>query len=129
MEFENLLQSGSSDNDRDKSPRRPKRSQRSGKRKRRTFISPSLIMNAFPDIAPAILCQLTELDPPTPSEVLDLIPAATSEQIARFFDTLTGEPDTSPTPARGQSASQPAEDAASLTEEVKANQESADDTR
>ena len=129
MEFENLLQSESSDNDREKSPRRSKRGKLSGKRKRRTFISPSLVLNAFPDISPAVLCQLTELDPPTPSDVLNLIPAATSAQIAQFFDTLGGEPPTSPTPASNQVAIQPAEGSASLIDEFKVNQESAEDTR
>ena len=107
MEFENLSQSESSDNDRDKSTRR------------RTFIFPLRVLNAFPDIAPAVLCQLTEFDPSTPSDVLNLIPAATSAQIAQFFDTLSGEPATSLTPASDQIANQPAEDSASLTDESK----------
>ena len=109
MDFENLLQSESSDNDREMSPCRSKRGKLSGKRKRRTFISPSLVLKSFPDISPAVLCQLTELDPPTPSEVLNLIPAATSAQIAQFFDTLGGEHPASPTPSSNQIAIQPAE--------------------
>ena len=96
--------------------------------KRRTFISPSLVLNAFPNIAPNVLCQLTEPDPPTPSDVLNLNPAATSAQIAQFFDRLSGEPATSPTPASDRIANQPAEDSASLADELKVNQESAEDT-
>ena len=129
MEFENLLQSGSSDDDREKAPRRPKRGQRSIKRKRRTFISPSLVLKSFPGLASDVLCQVTELDPPTPTNILNLIPEATSEQIAQFFDTLSGEPATSPSPASSQVVSQPAEDSTSLADEMKRDQESAEDTR
>ena len=128
MKFENPLQSESSDNDREKAPACPKRGQQSVKMKRRTFISPSHVLNAFPNIAPNVLCQLTEPDPPTPSNVLNLNPAATSAQIAQFFDRLSGEPATSPTPASDRIANQPAEDSASLADELKVNQESAEDT-
>ena len=129
MEFENLLQSESSDDDRVNAPHRPKRGQRSAKRKRQSFISPSLVLKTFPNIAPDALCQLTELDPPTPSDVLNLIPAATSAQIAKFFDTLSQEPAKSPTPASDQVAKLPAEDPASMADELKVDLESAEDTR
>ena len=98
-------------------------------RKRRTFISPSLVLKSFPGLASDVLCQVTELDPPTPTNILNLIPEATSEQIAQFFDTLSGEPATSPSPASSQVVSQPAEDSTSLADEMKLDQESAEDTR
>ena len=112
MEVENLLQSGSC-----------------VKRKRRTFISPSLVLKSFPGIASDVLYQLTELDPPTPTDVLNLIPEATSEQIAQFFDTVSGEPVTSPSSASSQVVSQPAEESTSLADVMKLDQESAEDTR
>ena len=127
MEFENLLHSESSKDDLEQSPSQARKL--SGKRKRCTFVSPSLVLNSFPGISPAVLCQITELDPPTPTDVLNLVPAATSAQIAQFFDTVGGVQPASPTPSSSKIALQAAEDSASLADEFKVSQESAEDTR
>ena len=84
MEFENLLRDDSSDNERDEASIQSSKSQRKPKRKRQTFVSPSLILKVFPDIGPDVLCQLSELEPPTPSDVLALVPQASSANLARL---------------------------------------------
>ena len=43
-------------------------------------------------MAPDVLCKLCELDAPTPSDVHALIPGASSDDIASFFDLLSGTP-------------------------------------
>ena len=95
MQFENLLRDDSSDNERGEAPAQSSQSRRQVKRKRQSFVSPSLILKVFPEIDPDVLCQLSELDPPTPSNVLALVPGASSMDIARFFDLLNGTADPS----------------------------------
>ena len=92
MDFSNLL-AGSSDTDRDTSGRS---SQRSSKRSRRSYVPPSLLLEVFPGVEPEILCKLSELDPPTPSKLLALVPGASSTEIAEFFDLLNGPASSSP---------------------------------
>ena len=55
------------------------------KRRRKKLISPSLILKVFPILSAASLCELSELEHPTPSEVLKLT-GATAEQIGEFFE-------------------------------------------
>ena len=50
-------------------------------------------------------------------------------QIGQFFDTLSEEPAASPTPASDQIANLPAEDPASMADELKVDLENAEDTR
>ena len=121
MEFQNLLRDDSSDNERGDA--QSSQSRRKSKRKRQSFVSPSLILKVFPEIEPDVLCQLSELDPPTPTNVLALIPGASSTEIARFFDLLNGTSRQSPTVERRSVSKQPASVAGSLVDEIKCNLE------
>ena len=78
-------------------------------------------MKVFPEIDPDVLCQLSELDPPTPSNVLALFPGASSADIARFFDLLSGTAHHSPTLERRSISKQPASVAGSLVDGIKSN--------
>ena len=84
MEFVNLLQSDSSSGDSEAKSSRPNQSQQKSKRKRQTFVTPSRLQEAFPDIPSDALCQLSEIEALTPTDVLTLIPAATYTQIAQY---------------------------------------------
>ena len=121
MGFQNLLRDDSFDNERGAA--QSSQSQRRSKRKRQSFVSPSLILKVFPEIDPDVLCRLSELDPPTPSNVLALVPGASSKEIARFFDLLSGSTHQSPTVERRSVSKQPASVAGSLVDEIKCNLE------
>ena len=105
MEFENLSQSESSVDNRDNSTRR-----------RTSIVPPRVCISGYHTHRTWLV---TEFDPSTLSSVPNLIPVASSAQIAQFFGTLRGEPATCLTPASNQIAIQPAEDSASLTDESK----------
>ena len=93
------MKSESSEDARNSESDRPIRLRRNKKRKRQNFISPSSILTVFPDLEPGVLCQLAELDNPTPSAVLNLVPEASSAELGQFFDLLNGTPPPRPTPA------------------------------
>ena len=121
MEFDNLLRDESSDNERDDAPAPSSKRQRKPKRQRQAFVSPSLILKAFPGIGADVLCQLSELDPPTPSDVLAMVPQASSANLARFFDLLSGTASPSPSLERRCISKQPVSEVGSLAEEIKSN--------
>lgn len=129
MELSNLLKSESSDDARDGESDRPIRLRRKKKRKRHNFISPSVILTVFPNIKPGLLCQLAELDSPTPSAVLNLIPEASSAELGQFFDLLNGTPPPRPTPAPRESSVHPGSESHSLLAELKEKVEIKDDDR
>ena len=56
------------------------------RRKGRAFLQVSEVRKLFPDVSPDILCRLCEETFAAPSELLDLIPDITTEQIAEFYN-------------------------------------------
>ena len=120
MEFGNLLRDSPSENEHRGDSDRPIVLHRRKKRQRKQFIAPSRILQVFPDVEPAVLVQLAELGEPTPSQVLSLVPNATSADIAAFFDALQKTPSPSPeaTPI-ARSKRHYAQETSSLIEELK----------
>ena len=77
-------------------------------------------MQAFPDVEIAVLVQLAELGEPTPSQVLSLIPDATSADIAAFFDAIQKTPSPSPEATTiARSKRHHVQETSSLIEELK----------
>ena len=83
----------------------------------------------FPDVPPGPLCQLSELGDPAPSDVLELVPTATSDQIAEFFRKLKNTPPPTHPPAQSSRRIQPVSGNVSLTEEFKSNSDNTEDDR
>ena len=119
MEFKNLLHS---DSDRERGSSRSSRNGRRYKRRQVTLTSPSLVLKAFPGIPADVLCRLSELNPPTPSEVYKLVPEADPEDIAKFFDMMNGR-SPSPQPRKEGKVPQPVKDSSSLVSELKGNRQ------
>ena len=102
MDFRNLLMSGSSEHEHGDEPAPDavadsnlashSQRRRARKRNRQTFTDPALILDSLPEILPDAMCRPSELEMPTPSEVLALAPTATSAQIAQFFNALKNIP-------------------------------------
>ena len=140
--FSNLLQSGSSEIDREAEDSHPgqadsDRNSDAGhtsprplriKRKRKKFISPALILKVFPNIPPGPLCELSELEFPTPSEVLTLT-GATSEQIGQFFELLSNPLPKVHARSRKPRSRPPADEHMSLVDELKDDLKVAEDAR
>ena len=131
MEFPRLTESQSSGSSQIAESDRPIIPVRRQKRRRRSYIDPSLILQAFPQIEPDVLCKLSELKQVTPSEVLALVPNASSEDIADFFAKLKGSANISP--AREQrnksSSGHRGGSKPSLLDELKEDIEDAEDIR
>ena len=119
MEFGNLLRDSPSENEHRGDSDRPIVLHRRKKRQRKQFIAPSRILQVFPDVEPAVLVQLSELGEPTPSQVLDLVPNATSADIAAFFDAIQKTPSPSPdAPPITKSKRHDVQETSSLIEEL-----------
>ena len=121
MEFENLIKSDSSDTDQVRDSSRASRSARRRKRRKISYLSPSLILKVFPDVPSDVLCQIAELDPLTPTDILKLVPDAKPSDIAKFFDLVNGR--ASPSPMQGKVVDdlQPMKGDSSLVAELKEN--------
>ena len=87
MEFPRLVNSESSESDEIAESDRPICPPRKKKRRRRSYIEPSLISEVFPQIEPDVLCKLSEQKQVKLSEVLELIPNASSAEIAELYQT------------------------------------------
>ena len=83
----------------------------------------------FPDLAPGPLCQLAEAAEPAPSDVLELVPSATSAQIVELFQKLKSRPPLIQSPAQLARSIQPVSDSVSLTEEFKCKTADTEDNR
>ena len=131
MEFPKLTESQSSGSSQIAESDRPIVTLRRQKRRRRSYMDPALILEAFPQIDPDVLCQLSELKQITPSKVLALVPNASSEDIADFFTKVKGRANTSPArEQRNKSRSvHRGGSKSSLLDELKENIEDADDIR
>ena len=123
MEFPKLAESQSSESSQIAESDRPIMPIRQQKRRRRSYVDPSLILQSFPEIEPEVLCKLSEMKRVTPSEVLALLPNASSQDIATFFTKLKGRVNTSP--AREQrnnsSSAHRSDSKPSLLDELKEN--------
>ena len=131
MEFPRLENSESSDSDQIAESDRPICPPRKKKRRRRSYIDPSLILEVFPQIEPDVLCKLSEQKQISPSVVLALLPNASSVEIAELFTKLKGRSQKSPgREQRHQSRSVPRDDSKpSLLEELKEDIEDAEDNK
>ena len=89
MQFGNLLESEPSEEIAESE--RPITPLRRRKRRRRGFIDPDLILEVFPDLAPDMMCALSDLENPRPSQILKLLPEASSADIKLFFNKLKGD--------------------------------------
>ena len=58
------------------------------KRRRASYIQPSLVSKLFPGVDTKTICQLCEMVEASPLEVQELIPGATTKQVCRFFDLI-----------------------------------------
>ena len=124
MEFGNLLKD-SSDTDQVRDSTRASRSARGRKRRKISYLSPSLILKVFPDVPAEVLCQIAELDPLTPTDILNLVPDAKAADIAKFFDLVNGRASPSPTPGKVVDSLQPVKGDSSLVAEL--NEDLVDD--
>ena len=131
MEFPRLVNSESSESEEIAESDRPICPSRKKKQRRRSYTDPSLFLEIFPEIEPDVLCKLSEQKKIKPSEVLALIPNASSAEIAELFTRLKGGAQKSPGPEhRYTSRSVPRDDRKpSLLEELKEDVEDAEDNR
>ena len=96
MEFENLVNSHSSASEQIVDSDQPICPPRQKKRRRRSYIDPALILEVFPRMEADVLCKVAELKHMSPSDVLALIPNASSAEIADLFTKLKGRSQSSP---------------------------------
>ena len=54
------------------------------KRRRKSYIPLPVVLGIFPDVTPAILCDLADMNTVSPSRVLAIVPTATVSQLCDF---------------------------------------------